>query len=113
MPIRDDAGNDLPGVTTSDCGLKGGLPGVDNGRIVFDQVRIPRENLLNRYADVAEDGTYSSAIENPNRRFFTMVGTLVRGRVTVGGSAAAARPRRIGHRRSIRPAAQAVQCSEE
>ena len=90
VPIRDDAGNDLPGVTTSDCGLKGGLPGVDNGRIVFDQVRIPRENLLNRYADVAEDGTYSSAIENPNRRFFTMVGTLVRGRVTVGGSAAAA-----------------------
>ena len=73
MPIRDDAGNDLPGVTTSDCGLKGGLPGVDNGRIVFDQVRIPRENLLNRYADVAEDGTYSSAIENPNRRFFTSV----------------------------------------
>ena len=72
------------------AGLKGGLPGVDNGRIVFDQVRIPRENLLNRYADVAEDGTYSSAIENPNRRFFTMVGTLVRGRVTVGGSAAAA-----------------------
>ncbi len=54
VPIRDDAGNDLPpGVTTSDCGLKGGLPGVDNGRIVFDQVRIPRENLLNRYADVA------------------------------------------------------------
>ena len=108
VPIRDDAGNDLPGVTTSDCGLKGGLPGVDNGRIVFDQVRIPRENLLNRYADIAEDGTYSSAIENPNRRFFTMVGTLVRGRVTVGGSAAAA-----AHRRSIRPAAQAVQCSEE
>lgn len=90
VPIRDDAGNDLPGITTSDCHYKGGLPGVDNGRIVFDQVRIPRENLLNRYADVAEDGTYSSPIENPGRRFFTMLGTLIRGRVTVGGSAAAA-----------------------
>ena len=90
VPIRDDDGNDLPGVTTSDCQYKGGLPGVDNGRIQFDQVRIPRENLLNKYADVAEDGTYSSPIENQGRRFFTMLGTLIRGRVTVGGSAGAA-----------------------
>ncbi|TFV58388.1 acyl-CoA oxidase [Mycobacterium sp. PS03-16] len=90
VPIRDEDGNDMPGVTTSDCDYKGGLPGVDNGRIVFDNVRVPRENLLNRYGDVAEDGTYSSPIENPNRRFFTMLGTLIRGRVTVGGSGAAA-----------------------
>ncbi|OBJ72014.1 acyl-CoA dehydrogenase [Mycobacterium sp. 1274756.6] len=90
VPIRDGDGNDLPGVTTSDCEYKGGLPGVDNGRILFDQVRVPRENLLNRYGDVAADGTYSSPIESRSRRFFTMLGTLVRGRVTVGGSAAAA-----------------------
>jgi len=90
VPIRDDAGDDLPGVTTGDCHYKGGLPGVDNGRITFDHVRVPRENLLNRYADVAPDGTYTSPIENPGRRFFTMLGTLIRGRVTVGGSAGAA-----------------------
>ena len=90
VPIRDDDGNDLPGVTTSDCHYKGGLPGVDNGRIVFDHVRVPRVNLLNKYGDVETDGTYTSPIDNPNRRFFTMIGTLIRGRVTVGGSAAAA-----------------------
>ncbi|HZQ34045.1 MAG TPA: acyl-CoA dehydrogenase [Mycobacterium sp.] len=90
VPIRDAEGNDLPGVTTSDCDYKGGLSGVDNGRIMFDHVRIPRNNLLNKYGDVSDDGTYSSPIENPSRRFFTMLGTLVRGRVTVGGSAAAA-----------------------
>ncbi len=89
VPIRDEQGADLPGVTTSDDGLKGGLLGVDNGRIVFDHVRIPRENLLNRYADVEPDGTYSSPIENPSRRFFTTLGTLVRGRISVGGAAAA------------------------
>ncbi|GAA5049232.1 acyl-CoA dehydrogenase family protein [Nocardia callitridis] len=89
VPIRDENGADLPGVTTSDDGRKGGLPGVDNGRIVFDHVRIPRENLLNRYADVDPDGTYTSEIENPSRRFFTTLGTLVRGRVSVGGAAAA------------------------
>src|SRR6516162_337943 len=87
VPIRDEDGNDLPGVTTSDCHYKGGLPGVDNGRIMFDHVRVPRVNLLNKYGDVAPDGTYSSPIDNPNRRFFTMIGTLIRGRVTVGGSA--------------------------
>ena len=90
VPIRDEAGADLPGVTTSDCGYKGGLNGVDNGRIMFDNVRVPRENLLNRYGDVDADGIYTSPIDNVGRRFFTMVGTLVRGRVTVGGSAAAA-----------------------
>ncbi|GAB09656.1 putative acyl-CoA oxidase [Gordonia araii NBRC 100433] len=90
VPLRDEKGNDLPGVTTSDCGYKGGLRGVDNGRIIFDNVRIPAENLLNRYADVAPDGTYSSPIESDNRRFFTMLGTLIRGRVSVGATAGAA-----------------------
>ena len=90
VPIRDEQGNNMPGVTTSDCDYKGGLPGVDNGRIVFDHVRVPRDNLLNKYGDVARDGSYSSPIDNPSRRFFTMLGTLIRGRVTVGGSAAAA-----------------------
>ncbi|AVM00571.1 acyl-CoA oxidase [Gordonia iterans] len=90
VPLRDENGDDLPGVTTSDCGYKGGLPGVDNGRIMFDRVRVPRSALLNRYADVADDGTYSSPIESDNRRFFTMLGTLIRGRVTVGASGGAA-----------------------
>jgi acyl-CoA oxidase len=90
VPIRDADGNDLPGVTTSDNHYKGGLPGVDNGRIVFDHVRVPRENLLNRYGDVEPDGRYTSPIDSDGRRFFTMIGTLIRGRVTVGGSAGAA-----------------------
>jgi acyl-CoA oxidase len=90
VPIRDDAGADLPGVTTSDCGYKGGLRPVDNGRIMFDHVRVPRTALLNRYADVEADGTYVSPIENDNKRFFTMLGTLIRGRVAVGAASGAA-----------------------
>src|SRR5690606_3401298 len=89
VPIRDEQGADLPGVTTSDDGLKGGLLGVDNRRIVFDHVRVPREALPNRYADVAPDGSYSSPIENPSRRLFTTLGTPLRGRISVGGAAAA------------------------
>ncbi|MGB5951505.1 MAG: acyl-CoA dehydrogenase family protein, partial [Ornithinimicrobium sp.] len=81
VPIRDDAGESLPGVALGDHGAKGGLAGVDNGTLMFDQVRVPRRMLLDRYGGVNADGDYVSDIENPNRRFFTMLGTLVRGRV--------------------------------
>jgi len=90
LPIRDENGDFLPGVGGEDDGLKGGLNGIDNGRLHFEGVRIPRENLLNRYGDVAEDGTYSSPISSPGRRFFTMLGTLVQGRVSLDGAATAA-----------------------
>ncbi|GAB3122242.1 acyl-CoA dehydrogenase family protein [Glaciibacter psychrotolerans] len=90
VQLRDATGAFLPGIGGEDDGLKGGLNGIDNGRLHFDNVRIPRENLLNRYGDVAEDGTYSSPIASPGRRFFTMLGTLVQGRVSLDGAAVAA-----------------------
>ncbi|HWD01230.1 MAG TPA: acyl-CoA dehydrogenase [Amycolatopsis sp.] len=95
VPIRDEDGNPAPGVTIEDCGPKAGLNGVDNGRLTFDHVRVPREALLNRFGDVAEDGTYTSPIESDGRRFFTMLGTLIRGRVSVGGSAGSATKRAL------------------
>lgn len=87
VPIRDDSGVPLPGVTCGDNGHKGGLLGVDNGTLAFDHVRVPREMLLDRYGGVDERGVYRSPIESANRRFFTMLGTLVRGRVCIGGGA--------------------------
>lgn len=86
VPLRDEAGATLPGVRIEDDGPKMGLNGVDNGRIWFDGVRVPREALLNRFADVTEEGAYVSEIESPGRRFFTMLGTLVQGRVCVGAA---------------------------
>lgn len=88
--IREDDGSAIDGVRIGDHGYKGGLKGVDNGTISFVNHRVPREALLNRFADVDEAGNYTSPIENPNRRFFTMLGALVRGRVTVGAAAGAA-----------------------
>ena len=89
VDLRNDGGF-LPGVGGEDDGVKGGLNGIDNGRLHFSNVRIPRTNLLNRYGDVAADGTYTSSIESPGRRFFTMIGTLVQGRVSLDGAAVAA-----------------------
>ena len=96
VPIRALDGTPMPGVTIGDCGAKIGLPGVDNGELAFDQVRVPRDNLLDRFGQIsaptaAESATaYTSGIESDSRRFFSMLGTLVRGRVSVGGAAGAA-----------------------
>lgn len=83
VPLRNQKGETLEGIRVEDNGYKLGLNGVDNGRIWFDEVAVPRENLLNRFGDVDENGTYSSIIQNPSKRFFTMLGTLVGGRVCV------------------------------
>ena len=90
VPIRDERMRSCPGVRIEDDGHKGGLNGVDNGRLWFDNVRVPREALLDRFGSVAPDGTYSSPIKSESRRFFTMIGTLVSGRVSVAGSALSA-----------------------
>jgi acyl-CoA oxidase len=73
----------MSGVRIEDSGPKMGLNGVDNGRIWFNQVRIPRENLLDRFAQVSVEGDYSSPIRSEGKRFFSMLGTLVGGRVSV------------------------------
>ena len=67
--IRDDSGRVATGVRIEDNGPKMGLNGVDNGRIWFDDVRVPLDNLLDRYASVAPDGTYSSPIPTVSARF--------------------------------------------
>jgi acyl-CoA oxidase len=90
VPLRDEHGELLEGIRIEDCGEKMGLNGVDNGRIWFDAVRVPREALLNRYGDVDADGVYTSPIENPVRRFFTMLGTLVQGRVCIAAASVSA-----------------------
>lgn len=83
VPLRDSQGRLLPSIEVEDCGLKAGLNGVDNGRLTFHGVRIPRQNLLDRYGSVSAAGVYSSPIAHPTRRFFTMVGNLVDGRLSL------------------------------
>ncbi len=93
VPLRTPEGAVCEGVRIEDCGEKMGLNGVDNGRIWFEGVRVPREALLNRYGDVSPEGVYSSPIEHPDKRFFTMLGTLVQGRVCIAGAAVSAAKR--------------------
>jgi acyl-CoA oxidase len=107
--IRDEDGSISAHVRIKDCGHKQGLEGVDNGRIWFDgvrvtnircsltafshcliietKVRIPRENLLNRYGEVTPTGEYTTPIAHPGERFNTMLEGLVGGRVAVASMA--------------------------
>jgi acyl-CoA oxidase len=86
VPIRDMEGTVLPGVAIEDCGPKVGLNGVDNGRIAFQHFRIPRDHLLDRFGRVTPEGRYESPINSPGRRFFTMLGTLVTGRISIAAA---------------------------
>lgn len=83
VPLRDKKGNTVKGVTIKDCGRKMGLNGVDNGVIYFSNVVIPKDAMLDRFAGVDEDGKFVSPISSDNRRFFTMLGTLVGGRIGI------------------------------
>lgn len=90
VPLRDKNGKLVQGVTIEDCGRKMGLNGVDNGVIYFDNVVIPKENMLDRFAGVNDEGKFTSPIASDNRRFFTMLGTLVGGRIGIPRSGVAA-----------------------
>jgi acyl-CoA oxidase len=46
----------VPGVEAGDIGAKFGYNSKDNGYMLFKNVRVPRANLLSRYADVDEKG---------------------------------------------------------
>ncbi|KAK2982368.1 hypothetical protein RJ640_008962 [Escallonia rubra] len=87
VPIRDlKTHKTLPGIEINDCGHKVGLNGVDNGALRFRSVRIPRDNLLNRFGDVSRDGKYTSSLPSINKRFAATLGELVGGRVGLGYS---------------------------
>ncbi|KAM7276832.1 hypothetical protein ACFE04_018698 [Oxalis oulophora] len=89
VPIRDLKTHEtLPGIEINDCGHKVGLNGVDNGALRFKSVRIPRDNLLNRFGDVSRDGKYTSPLPTINKRFAATLGELVGGRVGLAYSSA-------------------------
>ncbi|XP_037298722.1 probable peroxisomal acyl-coenzyme A oxidase 1 isoform X2 [Manduca sexta] len=66
IQVRDEETHmPLPGIKVGDIGPKMGLNAVNNGFMGFDNIRIPRRNMLMKYAQVLEDGTY---VKSPNSK---------------------------------------------
>ncbi|XP_045302871.1 acyl-coenzyme A oxidase-like protein [Leopardus geoffroyi] len=83
VPVRDENGSLYPGVTAVDMMYKEGLRGVANGILIFHEVRIPRENLLDKFGSVAPDGRSCSPIKNKSARFNGMLAALTPSRLAV------------------------------
>ncbi|KAJ9594894.1 hypothetical protein L9F63_013819 [Diploptera punctata] len=86
VPIRN-VSTLLPfaGVIVGDLGEKIGANGVDNGFVMFQNYRIPRENLLNKTGDISPEGKYVTPIKDPKKRMGASFGALSAGRVSIIG----------------------------
>ncbi|XP_073540024.1 peroxisomal acyl-coenzyme A oxidase 1 isoform X2 [Phyllobates terribilis] len=108
VPIRHIGTHEpLPGVTVGDIGPKFGFDETDNGFLKFDKVRIPRENMLMKYAQVEPDGKYVKPLSDK-----LTYGTMVFIRSMIVGDSArslsractiAVRYSAVRHQSEIRP----------
>ncbi|TKS68816.1 Peroxisomal acyl-coenzyme A oxidase 1 [Collichthys lucidus] len=108
VPIRDmNTHVPLPGIVVGDIGPKFGFNEVDNGFLKLENVRIPRENMLMKYAKVEPDGTY---VKPPSAKL--TYGTMVFIRSMIVGESArslskactiAIRYSAVRHQSEIRP----------
>ncbi len=78
VPVRNEKHELLPGVTIEDNGYKLGLNGVDNGKLWFDQVSVPRNNLLDKYGAITHEWQVPIGYQKPEQTLFYHAGHLDR-----------------------------------
>ncbi|CAH0722041.1 unnamed protein product, partial [Brenthis ino] len=84
VPLRDPKTlKPYPGVIVGDIGEKIGLNGVDNGFVMFNNYHIPKENALDKFGGVDDNGDYQTPFRDPSKRFGASLGILSGGRVHI------------------------------
>ncbi|XP_006787561.1 peroxisomal acyl-coenzyme A oxidase 1 isoform X1 [Neolamprologus brichardi] len=108
VPIRDmNTHLPLPGIVVGDIGPKFGFNEVDNGFLKLENVRIPRENMLMKYAKVAPDGAY---VQPPSTKLTYGTMVFIRSMIVAESARALAKSSTIAirysavrHQSEIRP----------
>ena len=72
MPIKDSDYNWLPGIEGGDIGPKIGFHSKENGYCYFRNVRVPKNNLFTKYAEVSDKGELKQ-VGDPRVGYGTMM----------------------------------------
>ena len=80
VQLRNENKECMKNVIIKDCGMKNGLNGVDNGEIIFDNVIIPYNNLLDKFAHIDDTGKYVAV----KGRLSKMLSELSKNRLGMG-----------------------------
>jgi acyl-CoA oxidase len=83
VQLRDENMKLMKGVTIDDMGCKQGMNGVDNARIILRNIEIPKENMLNKLANITDEGKFISSISNRRQRFLAASNRLLSGRLCI------------------------------
>ncbi|KAJ3273979.1 hypothetical protein HDV01_003649 [Terramyces sp. JEL0728] len=81
--IRNENMTVCDGVQVDEMGYKLGCNGVDNAKLTFTNVRIPAENILNKYADIDDNGVLQCSIKSRRARFLVVADQLLAGRLCI------------------------------
>ena len=84
VPVRDPRTlKPFKRIIIGDIGEKIGLNGIDNGFIMFNNYRIPKDNFLNRTGDVNGEGVYESVFSEPSKILGAALESLSAGRIGI------------------------------